>query len=169
MRRYIWILSTEPIRSAFAKEQIEEERLKAKLIVADDNNKINIFKTEVTNLLQGRIDFAFYCLDYDKNPDNFNNTLLEKIQFIAAKYLNKETDMNDDLRRALLTIPDNLGNYKYYEYWWSFSYVVDANKRCLIDKFRELEYYIYGNYKNRDLYKVYFKKLIFQLMQNDLS
>ncbi len=166
---YTFLAKGEPMKSAFTKEQIEEERLKAELIMADDDNRRVIFKMEDTNLLQGRIDFAFYCLDYNKNIENFDKFLFDKIQKVITKYLSNENNMTNDLRRALLTISDDKGEYKYYEYWWSFSFVVDANKRCLIDKFRELEYYIYGNYKNRDYYRIYLKKLIFQLMGNDLN
>ena len=50
---------------------------------------------------------------------------------VINRYFSKETDISNDIRRALLTIGVN-GKYEYYEYWWSFWYVSNANKRCLI-------------------------------------
>ena len=80
---------------------------------------------------------------------------------VINRYFSKETDISNDIRRALLTIGVN-GKYEYYEYWWSFWYVSNANKRCLIDKFRELEYYIYSDCK------LYFKELVLKLIDNSL-
>ncbi len=161
-------LSTKSIKSSFAKEQIEEEKLKAQLIIENNTYKDVLFSTEDTNFCQGRIDFALYCIDYDKTEDNFNVENLDKIQKVIKKYLEEEKITND-LRRGLLTISDDDRKYNYYDYWWSWSYAVDANKRCLIDKYYELEYYIYGTYKNRDQYKKYFKKLLLQLTEKKLE
>ena len=62
---------------------------------------------------------------------------------IHTEIINKDEDINNDLRRALLTIADDNGNYYYYGYWWSFWNVVHANKRSLIDSnLRSLEFYI---------------------------
>ena len=80
---------------------------------------------------------------------------------VINRYFSKETDISNDIRRALLTIGVN-GKYEYYEYWWSFWYVSNANKGCLIDKFRELEYYIYSDCK------LYFKELVLKLIDNSL-
>jgi hypothetical protein len=159
-------LSSVQIKSSFAKDQIEEEVLKAKLITSNQNNKKIIFKTEDTNLLQGRINFALFCINYDQNKD-FDFMCLEKVQNVIIKYFNKDGDISSDLRRALLTIADDGGNYNYYGYWWSFWNVVNANKRCLLDiNLRELEFYIYGN--NSDDHKIYLKKLILKLMDSSL-
>jgi hypothetical protein len=156
------------IKSTFAKEQIEEEKLKAKIIISDISNKDIIHKAEDSQLLMGRIEFALYCIDCN-SLENFNSNSLERINDIIYKYLNSDSSLSNDLRRALLTISDNEGNYDYYGYWWSFWYVAQANKRCLIDKYRELEYFIYGNYKNRDMYRIYLKKLIIELKNKDLQ
>lgn len=163
---YQHLASMEQVKSSFAKEQIEEERLKAKLIVENPHGKAIIFKTEDTNLLQGRIDFALFCIDHGAEKV-FDSEALEKVQVVISKYFNKDADITNDLRRALLTIPDNSGNYNYYGYWWSFWNVVSANKRCLIgDSLRELEFYIYG--KNSTEYKIYLKKLILKLIDKTL-
>lgn len=163
---YSFLAVKNTIVSSFAKEQIEEERLKARLIASNPEYKGEVFSIEDTNLFQGRIDFAFYCINFDKNKsiENFDIELLSRIKNIIKKYFDK--DITNDVRRALLTI-SNEGQYKYYDYWWSYSYIVDANKRCLIDKYRELEYYIYGSYKNKDC-KEYLKNLILALTKKDL-
>ena len=108
-----------------------------------------------------RIDFALYCSDFDSNIDNFNAALFDTVQKTINQYFKKETVTND-LRRALLTIEVN-GQYEYYHYWWSSWSVVDADKRCLIDSFRVLEYYIGSDYKE------YFKKLILKLTDNEIT
>lgn len=159
-------LSTNSIKSSFAKEQIEEERLKAQLITANNTYKDVLFATEDTNFCQGRIQFALYCIDYDKAGDDFNVEDLAKIQKVIKEYL--ESEITNDLRRGLLTIPGDKGENNYYDYWWSWSYVVAANKRCLINKYRELEYYIYVT-KNNDIYKNFLKKLFLLLTEKKLK
>jgi len=160
-------LNTNLIKSSFSKEQIEEEKLKAQLIASNSDNKSIIFKTEETNLLQGKISFALYCIDYKKGTP-LDIDKLTKVQEVLVKYFNQDENMSSDLRRALLTIDDTDGNYSYYEYWWSFWNVVEANKRCLLgDSLRELEYFIYGS--NGEQYKIYLKKLILKLIDKNLQ
>jgi hypothetical protein len=160
-------LSTHAIKSSFAKSQVEEEKLKAKLIIENDSYKEVIFATEDTSFCQGRIEFPLYCIDYDELQNNFDYTKLAEIQKVIEKYIDKE--ITNDFRRALLTISDDKGNYSYYNYWWSFSYAVNSNKRCLIDKYYELEYYVYGNYNDRNYCKEYLKKLLLQLITKNLE
>jgi len=160
-------LSSTQIKSSFAKEQIEEEKLKSKLIISNPNYRTVLFNTEDTNLLQGKISFALYCIDYNLE-ENLNIKMLEKVQKVIDKYFNTDANMSNDLRRALLTISNENGEYNYYGYWWSFWNVVSANKRCLLgDNLRELEFFIYGHSSND--YKIYLKKLIHKLMKNDLK
>lgn len=163
---YAFLTKKGTLKSTFAKEQIEEEKLKSNLIEFNQSYRDVIFLTEDTNLLQGRIEFALYCINYNGNVNEFNNIALNDIQIVINKYLNQDSDITNNLRRALLTISDNNEEYNYYGYWWSFWNVVSANKRCLIDKFRELEYYIYG--RNID-YRIYIKKLILKLVQSSLD
>lgn len=160
-------LSSNQIKSSFAKEQIEEEKLKAKLIVANPDNKSVIFNTEDTDLLQGKISFALHCIDYEAGMA-LDIKRLESVKNVISTYFKDDKDINNDLRRALLTIADNDGNYHYYKYWWSFWNVVNANKRSLIDSYlRSLEFYIYGRFSEE--YKIYIKKLILKLMNNNLQ
>ena len=160
-------LNTNLIKSSFAKEQIEEEKLKSQLIASNSDNKSILFKTEETNLLQGKISFALYCIDYKENT-TLNIDMLTKVQEILIKYFNQDKNMSSNLRRSLLTIHDDNDNYSYYNYWWSFWNVVEANKRCLLgDSLRELEYFIYGS--NGEQYKIYLKKLILKLIDKNLQ
>lgn len=165
---YEYLASSPSIKSTFAKDQTEEEKLKAKIIIDNPSSKKIIHKAEDSNLLMGRIDFALYCMDYNVN-DEFDSDYLDKINDVIYQYLNNESSLTNDLRRALLTIPDDNNEYDYYGYWRSFWYVAQADKRCLIDKYRELEFYIYGSYKNRDSYRKYLKKLVNKLIECDLQ
>jgi len=160
-------LSTTEIKSSFAKEQIKEEKLKAKIIISNTSFKEIIFKLEDTNLLQGRIDFALYCINCD-SIQTFNEDKLKKVYEVISTYLNEDIDINNDLRRALLTIANDKDEYNYYGYWWSFWNVVSANKRCLLDSnLRDLEFYIYG--KNSIDYRIYIKNLILKLESKNLK
>lgn len=165
-------LATYSIKSSFIREQTEEEKLKATLITENSSYKRILFDMEDTNFFQGRIDFALYCIDYDKDKKNFDPQKFQKLLEVIRNFLEKE--ITNDFRRGLLTIPDDNGEYKYYEYWWSWVYIVSAEKRCLIEKDRELEYYIYGTYKSRDYkdrnyYRQYLKKLLLQLIEKSLD
>lgn len=159
---YNYLSVKEKLNSAFAKDQIDEEKTKAKLIIKGEEYKKVIFETEDNDLLMGRIEFAFYCIGFNDIIEDFNLDDLIKIQKVIGKYFFKESDISNDLRRSLLTINVN-GNYEFYGYWWSFWNVVSSNKRCLLDSFRELEYYIYSDYKE------YFKKLVLLLTEKELN
>jgi hypothetical protein len=158
---YLYLSTKERFSSQFAKEQVDEEKIKAKLIAKDIRNKQIVFDAEDNDLLMGRINFVLDCTDFDSNVDNFNSDLFDKVQKVINKYFKRETNVTNDLRRALLTIEVG-GQYEYYNYWWSYWYAGNANKRCLIDNFRVLEYYIGSKSKE------YFKKLIFQLIDKEM-
>ena len=158
---YNYLSTKEKILSPFAKEQVEEEKIKAKLITENICNKQIIFDAEDNDLLMGKINFILYCIDFDSKKYNFNADLFDKAQKVINKYFKKETSVTNDLRRALLTIEVN-GKYEYYNYWWSYWNVGDADKRCLIDNFRVLEYYIGSECKE------YFKKLILKLIGKEM-
>lgn len=158
---YQHLSNLEELRSSFAKEQIEEEKLKAKLISIDSEYKRLLFDAEDNDLLRGRIDFMFYCIGYRVIKDSFDVELFTKIQKVFLRYFNEEQVPND-LRRAFLTI-ESEGKFEFYNYWWSFWNAANATKRRLFDKFRELEYYIYTENK------IYFKKLVLLLADNDLK
>lgn len=64
---YDHIASLGTLKSQFAKDQIEEERKKAKIIITYPHLKKLIFKAEDNELLRGRIDFILYCMNYDND------------------------------------------------------------------------------------------------------
>lgn len=149
-------LSSNSLKSTFAKEQIEEEKRKAKIVIDRPELKNLIFKTEDNELLRGRIAFVLDCIEYDNKPENLNEDLLCDIQKVLEKYFSDDSCLNDELRRAMLTI-DIDGKFEFYSYWWSYWNVANATKRKLIGQFRELEYYMYSEQSE------YLKKLILKL------
>lgn len=149
------------INSTFAKEQIEEERIKAKIFQDKPNLKTVLNQFEDTDLLRGRISFIFYCINYNGNPSNLNDKLLEQIKEVVIKYFQSDEYLNNDLRRALLATSVN-DDYYFYNYWWSYWNVAQCNKRRIIDNFREIEYIINSEFKD------YIKTLILKLIDEDL-
>lgn len=149
------------INSTFAKEQVEEERIKAKIFQEKPHLKTVLYQFEDTDLLRGKISFIFYCINYDGNPTNLNETLLEQIKDVILKYFQSDEFLNNDLRRALLAtnVEDK---YSFYNYWWSYWNVAQCNKRRIIDNFREIEYIINSDFKD------YIKTLILKLIDEDL-
>lgn len=158
---YLNLSTITSLKSQFAKEQIEEEKTKAKLIIQYPDYRELIFSAEDNELLRGRIDFLFYCMDYDKNPDTFDFLLFKELTHVMNAHFNAEGNLNNDLRRALLSIEVS-GNYDFYCYWWSYWHIAGATKRRLFDRFRELEYFIYSEWKE------YFKKLVIELCKKDM-
>lgn len=159
---YNFLSIPDNIKSTFAKEQIEEERLKAKLIIRNQQIKSILYELEDTDLLRGRISFIFYCINYTKELDQIDINLLEEIKDIFIENLSSETKLHNDLRRALLATSVN-GKYEFYHYWWSFWNVVDCDKRKLIDKYREIEYLIHSDFRD------YIKALILNLRNTNLD
>lgn len=154
-------LMITPIKSSFAREQMIEEREKAQIIMQNPEYKQIIFDAEDSELCKGRIEFLLYCSNY-YDTKVLDAELLERLTYTLLEHLNGE--ISNDIRRCLLTIDDNNGEYNYYEYWWSYSYVIGAVKRCLIERFSELEYYIYEVKGAGNKYRDYFKKLLLQLI-----
>lgn len=158
-------LCSASISSTFAREQVKEEILKAKIIQNYPEHKELIFKTEDNELLRGRITFALKCAGYHTDIGEIDFDLLEKVQKVFERYFNRELEPCsvefDKFRRAMLTI-ENGGKYQYYNYWWSYWNAASAEKRKLFPVFREIEYFI-----SLDDYNIYFKKLILKLTQMD--
>lgn len=153
-------LCNETIKSIFAQDQVKEEQVKARLIKKNPQLKELIWKVEDNELLRGRINFVLHCIDHN-NGDAINEKLLSEIQIIFEKYFNKE-EVPKGLRQAMLTINVN-DKYEFYHYWWSSWDVIKATKRKFFPNYRELEYYIYSEYKE------YFKKLILLLTKKDFQ
>lgn len=159
---YTFLSTKNNLKSQFAKDQIEEERNKAKLIVSNPELKALFFEAEDIELLRGRIDIIFYCMDYSFKVEEFDIEQFNKVKSVFQNYFNAETGITNDLRRAFLTIEVS-GQFEFYNYWWSYWNIVGADKRRLFDKFRELEYYMYSEFRE------YFKKLINMLISKNLK
>ncbi len=147
---------SKSINSRFSESQIKEERAKAYLISNNSARKEAIHKLEDTDTLRGRLDFIFDCIEYDPDFNNFDDENFNDISTIFLKYLGEKTCLNNDLRRALLTIEVD-SDYNFYDYWQSYWYLEGMNKRKLIDSYRDIEYLLHSNYSE------FFKKLIYQL------
>lgn len=157
---YKFLSDTPNLKSQFAKDQIAEESAKAKLIAANPELKETIFKAEDNELLRGKISFILYTIDYDYKVSNFDVDLFKQVSDVINQYFNDEDGLNNDIRRAMLTIELN-GIYEFYTYWWSYWHVGKATKRRLFDKFREVEYFV-----NDEYYREYFKKFILLLIDH---
>ena len=156
-------MSENTIKSIFAKTHMQEEFLKAKIITMYPEQKALIFKLEDNDLMRGHISFAFDCAGVNcNNLINANYDLLRSISEVFTKYFYGEKALNNNLRRAMLTIENN-GKYEFYKYWWSYWGIGQANKRKLFDNFREIEYFMGCEDK------VYLKKLVLLLTENTLE
>jgi hypothetical protein len=160
-------LCSSSIISSFAREQVKEEILKANIINNIPEHKKLIFKTEDNELLRGKISIALECAGYKKDINEIDFNMLQKVQTVFKKYFNKELENSnlefDKLRRAMLTIEVD-GKYQYYNYWWSYWYAAEAEKRKLFPLFREIEYFI-----GLEDYKTYFKKLVILLTTKNID
>lgn len=159
---YQYLSNSPNIKSTSAKEQIEEEKLKANLIIDKPSRKEIIHSLEDTDLLRGKISFIFYCLDFNGIISNFNDEQFLQIRDAFINNLGVENNLNNNLRRALLTISFE-ENFEFYNYWWSSWNVIDGEKRKLINSYREIEYII-----NSEEYRGYFKTLLFKLIDKQL-
>lgn len=156
---YEYLNKRPNLKSQYAKEQIAEEIEKAQLICFDRSNREIIFLAEDNDLLRGKIGIIFYCIDYQFNPMNFDSNQFSLITKIINKYFGSESSINNDIRRAMMTI-DVDGHYEFYSYWWSYWHIGNATKRRLFDRFREIEYFM-----NNENYREYFKKIVLLLQE----
>jgi hypothetical protein len=124
---YQFLANATTIKSQFAKEQVEEERLKSKLILRHPELKLLIFAAEDNDLFRGRINFVLYCIDYNNSPEDINIELFREVQQIFAHYFHEESEISNDLRRAMLTIEVD-GAFEFYNYWWSLWTVTSATE-----------------------------------------
>ncbi|MGE4346166.1 MAG: DUF262 domain-containing protein [Flavobacteriaceae bacterium] len=151
-------LSTNTVNAGHAQAQVKEEIEKAKIIIENPDAKQIIHDTEDTNFCKGRIDFALYCTDYDiEIPTVFDKGKLEKIlSIITSNFVDMETKLSDDFKRAFLTI----GSNDYYEVWRSWSHSFDSHKRWLLGKNNDLKEFSL----RKDWYRDSLKELFIQLV-----
>ena len=139
---YSYLNSVESIKSSFAREQVSEEIRKAKLFNRSEKEEVNykglIHRLEDNNLLMGRVTFALECVDVSEEDAEFYNKL-NAVAKVFDNFFYGEEALNADLRRAFLCSKYE-DRYEFYTYWWSYWYAEEADKRCLINTYRELEY-----------------------------
>lgn len=132
-------LNEVSIKSGFASSQVNEEIIKAKIIINKPDAKSVIHKTEDTNFCKGKIRFPLFCIDYDIENDilsEFDISKLEKTFVVINdnfSYLNKK--LSDEFKRAFLTIKEN----DYYEVWGTWSYSFNSNKKLLLNTVGDLK------------------------------
>ncbi|MDR2719169.1 MAG: DUF262 domain-containing protein [Treponema sp.] len=152
---YSFLSKENPDNYTVAKEQIKEEIEKAKIIIVNQNNKQVINETEDTNFCKGKIDFALYCIDYNSsNISTFIADKLKQIKDVFVEHMDGD-DLSNDFRRALFATNDN----NFYDYWWSWLYVVDANKYCIIESTNDLKL----NFTKKNNRSKYLRDLVIKL------
>ena len=155
-------LNTHSIESRFASDQVSEEILKSSIITKDEKNKEAIFLTEDTNFFKGKILFGLYCIGigFENRNDEFNESELRSLCKVVSDHLS-DNDISNEFRRALLTI-DNT----FYEYWTSFSYKLDMDKRCFIEDIADLK----NNFTHeKGKYKESLRNLLVKLFKKSLD
>jgi len=157
-------LANNTISDEYAKEQVNEEIEKAKLIVENESNRQIIHEIEDTNFCRGKINFVLYCANYDidicHDVSRFDGNSLKEIKKVLITYLNND-DITNDFRRALFTINDN----NFYSYWKSWLYAVSADKWCIIKNVNDLK----CNFTKKDCYGVYLKTLVRELCRENVD
>ena len=161
-------LSNNNVQSNFARNQVQEEILKAKIIAKRPESKASIQKIEDTDFSKGHIGFVIHCLSYEDDPETLDIELIDKITKIFEDNFSGNDDFDNKIRRALLTIGDN----RYYDYWWSWLFAVDSQKRCLIENLADLRDFAYKkeiNGENGIQFRDYLKILILQLTEKNID
>lgn len=143
------------ITSKFAQQQVIEEKRKAAIIAKQPGLKKILHALEDTNLCRGKITFALYCINDDDSHIEFKEDSLIKILNTLNSSLN--SGVNDEIRRALLTIGDG----DYYTYWKSWVYIVSMPKYRLLEDDIDLR-----SLANDPSFRKYLKGLVNALLNN---
>lgn len=152
-------LNKNSIKSGFASNQVSEEILKSSIITTDEKNKEVIFLTEDTNFFKGRILFGLFCIDFENSNDSFKYDSCNSLYKVVCEHLNSN-DISNKFRSALLTVRNN----DFYNYWGTWSYGTDSQKRCFIENIADLK----GNFTT-GFYKDYLKDLLLKLFEKSLD
>lgn len=158
-------LSKNTVKAGHAGDQVKEEIEKAKIILTNPSAKQIIQDTEDTNFCKGRIDFALYCTDYDiENPSTTifeKDKLKEILSVIATNFVDTDTKLSDDFKRAFLTIQNN----NYYDVWGTWSFSFNSKKRWLLQKNNDLKEFSLS----RDWKRSYLKELFILLTEKSFQ
>ena len=152
-------LSQNEVQSTFASNQTSEEELKSSIIEISNGNEQVIFPIEDTVFFRGKIAFALYCVGFENKEDSFDSNLLSLIHKVVLQQLSTN-ELSNKFRRALLTIKTN----DYYNYWGTWSYGTDSQKRCLIENALDLK----DNFTN-GFFRDYLKELIMKMVEKNLD
>lgn len=151
-------LADANLKSKFATTQMNEEKRKAAIIKAAPHMKSKLHEAEDSFLCQGRISFALYCINEDENALDID---LDRFATVVETLdIHFSSGINDEIRRALLTIKDGL----YFKYWYSWLYAVGMPKYRLItdnDDLRKLA--------NNPTFRHYLKELVLDLQNKTLK
>lgn len=134
-------LSTHEVQSNFARVQVKEEIYKAKVITKNERTKSVFAELEENSFCMGKLYFAFYCCGVDlqnlnEKENDLDLEIFKKVKSVFDSQFSKK-DISDDFRVLLFTCGDN----RFYEYWWSWSYKTETNKRCCIENTDGLKWY----------------------------
>lgn len=162
---YAYLAGTS-VKSAFSKDQMWEEKLKSTIITGDAPQKPLLHRLEDNELLRGKIQFALFCAGFQDQISQIDFQLLARIETVFRAYFNEEHGdpfEMDLLRRCMLTIQVE-GQYKFYDYWWSYWNAGQAEKRKLFAEFREIERFIHLKGS-----ETYLQKLILLLLEQNYN
>jgi hypothetical protein len=122
------------VKSNFAQAQVKEEKLKSYAISLLPDCKYLIFNLEDTFFFKGKIEFAFYAIDFTQTSTEIDLEKLSSILEIVNLHLGQK-ELSNKFRRGLLTC----GKNNFYDYWTSWSYNTDSHKRCFLENVFELK------------------------------
>lgn len=149
-------LEREKIESSFARAQVNEEVRKALIIHKYPERKGLLHELEDLAFCRGRIAFALYCVNEDESAIDLDFQELAKVCAVIKRDLSM--GITTELRRAFFTIGDG----RFYHYWRSYLYAVNAPKYCSIEDDEDLRNYAYN--KN---FRHYMRQLALKLMTVD--
>lgn len=145
-------LARTTVDSSFARVQVNEEVWKALIIRKHPEQKALLHDLEDLAFCEGRIGFALYCVEGDPSAIDLDFERLSKVRDVIKRDLSMA--VTTELRRALFTVGDG----RFYHYWRSYLYAVNAPKFCTIKDAEDLRKYAY----NQD-FRHYLKGLVFKL------
>ncbi len=147
------------VKSNFAQAQVKEEKLKSYAISLLPECKYLIFNLEDTFFFKGKIEFAFYAIDFTQTSTEIDLEKLSSILEIVNLHLGQK-ELSNKFRRGLLTC----GKNNFYDYWTSWSYNTDSHKRCFLENVFELK-----NNLSKELIRENLKELFLKLMHHTLD
>ena len=147
-------LASATVESGFAGVQVQEEQRKARLLVRYPAQKALLHRLEDTKFLRGKISFALDCVNEERDPQDFDFALLEKVALVIENEFG--SDITNEIRRAFLTI----GDEGFFRYWSSWFYTKDLPKYCLIYDYRDFRNFTGQEHLSRNALKAFVLALV---------